>query len=47
MMLQLAYFVQQRNNESTISDLQDTMNLSRGELMAEIDQIKDDIKLVV
>lgn len=36
MMLLLAYFVQQRNSETTISDLRNTMNLSREELMDEI-----------
>lgn len=38
MMLLLAYFIQQRNSESTISDLKDSMNLSREELLS---QIKD------
>ena len=33
LMLLLAYFVQQRNNESTISGLQDSWNLSREELL--------------
>lgn len=36
-MLLLAYFIQQRNSESAMSDLRNTMNLSREELM---DQIK-------
>ena len=42
LMLLLAYFIQQRNNESTISDLQSTMNLSRGELMEEIETLKEE-----
>ena len=33
LMLLLAYFVQQRNNETTISGLQSSWNLSREELM--------------
>lgn len=40
MLLLLAYFVQQRSSETTISDLRDTMNLSRTELMEEIDGLK-------
>ena len=36
LMLLLAYFVQQRNNESAISDLRNTMNLSREQLVEEI-----------
>ena len=36
LMLLLAYFVQQRNSETTISDLRNSMNLSREELMDEI-----------
>lgn len=39
-LLLLAYFIQQRNSETTISDLRDTMNLSRAELMEEIDDLK-------
>lgn len=42
LMLLLAYFIQQRNNESTISDLQSSMNLSRGELMEEIETLKEE-----
>lgn len=42
MMLLLAYFVQQRNSETTISDLRDSMNLSRAELMEEIDGLKEE-----
>lgn len=36
LMLLLAYFVQQRNSESAISDLRDSMNLSRVQLMEQI-----------
>lgn len=42
MMLLLAYFVQQRSSETTISDLRDSMNLSRAELMEEIDGLKEE-----
>ena len=35
LMLLLAYFVQQRNNQTTISGLQDSWNLSREELVEE------------
>ena len=42
LMLLLAYFIQQRNNESTISDLQSSMNLSREELMEEIETLKEE-----
>lgn len=40
-LLLLAYFIQQRNSETTISDLRDTMNMSRAELMEEIDGLKE------
>lgn len=43
MMLLLAYFVQQRNSESTISDLRNSMNLSRDGLMEEIQSLEDEI----
>lgn len=36
LMLLLAYFVQQRSNENTISDLRESMNISREELLDEI-----------
>lgn len=36
LMLLLAYFTQQRSSETTISDLRDSMNLSREELLVEI-----------
>ena len=42
LMLLLAYFVQQRNSESAISDLRDSMNLSRTELLAEVETLKED-----
>lgn len=42
LMLLLAYFVQQRNSESTISSLQDSMNLSRAELMEEIQRLQEE-----
>ena len=35
LMLLLAYFIQQRNNQATIDGLQDSWNLSRGELVEE------------
>ena len=38
LMLLLAYFIQRRSSEDTISDLRDSMNLSRAELLV---QIKD------
>ena len=41
MMLLLAYFVQQRSSESTISDLRDSMNLSREELLDEIRELEE------
>lgn len=40
MMLLLAYFVQQRSSENAMSDLRASMNLSRTELMEEIDGLK-------
>lgn len=40
-LLLLAYFVQQRSNENAISGLRDSMNLSRAELMEEIDALKE------
>lgn len=42
LMLLLAYFIQQRSSENAISDLRDTMNLSRAELMEEIDALKEE-----
>ena len=42
LMLLLAYFVQQRNNQTTIDGLQDSMNLSRAELMEEIAKLKEE-----
>ena len=42
LMLLLAYFVQQRNNQTTIDGLQDSMNLSRTELMEEIAKLKEE-----
>ena len=41
LMLLLAYFVQQRNSEDTISDLRDSMNLSRQELLDEIKELEE------
>lgn len=41
LMLLLAYFVQQRSNETTISDLRESMTLSREELLAEIKELKE------
>ena len=41
LMLLLAYFVQQRSNENTISDLRDSMNLSREELLDEISALEE------
>ena len=41
-LLLLAYFIQQRSSENTISDLRDTMNLSRAELMEEIDGLREE-----
>lgn len=42
LMLLLAYFVQQRNNQTTISGLQDSWNLSREELVEEIAKLKEE-----
>lgn len=42
LMLLLAYFVQRRNNETAYSDLQNTMNLSREELMEEIRGLEEE-----
>lgn len=42
LMLLLAYFVQQRNNETTISGLQSSWNLSREELMQENDRLEEE-----
>ena len=42
MLLLMAYFVQMRNNETTISDLRDTMNLSREELMEQIETLEQE-----
>lgn len=39
-MLLLAYFVQHRSSETTISDLRDSMNLSRTELMDQIETLE-------
>ena len=44
LMLLLAYFVQQRNNESTISGLQNSWNLSRAELVAENNQLRQELE---
>ena len=41
LMLLLAYFVQQRSNETTISDLRDSINLSRKDLMAQIADLEE------
>lgn len=42
MMLLLAYFVQQRNSETAISDLRNSMNLSRTELMEQIEKLTEE-----
>lgn len=42
MMLLLAYFVQKRNNETAITDLRNSMNLSREELMEKNRQLEED-----
>lgn len=42
LMLLLAYFVQRRNNETAISALRSTMNLSRDELMEEIQGLEEE-----
>ena len=41
LMLLLAYFVQRRSSENTISDLRDFMNLSRAELLEQIEELED------
>ena len=41
-MLLLAYFVQRRNNETAISELRSTMDLSREELMEEIQELQEE-----
>lgn len=41
-LLLLAYFIQQRSSETAISDLRDSMNLSRAELMEEIDGLREE-----
>ena len=41
LMLLLAYFIQQRSNENTISGLRDSMNLSRAELLEQIKDLED------
>lgn len=41
LMLLLAYFIQQRSSEYAISDLRDSMNLSRTELLAEIRELEE------
>lgn len=42
LMLLLAYFVQRRNNETAISELRSTMDLSREELMEEIQGLEEE-----
>lgn len=42
LMLLLAYFVQRRNNETAISELRSTMDLSREELMEEIKGLEEE-----
>lgn len=42
LMLLLAYFVQRRNNETAISELRSTMDLSREELMEEIQELQEE-----
>ena len=42
LMLLLAYFVQRRNNEAAISELRSTMDLSREELMEEIQELQEE-----
>lgn len=44
LMLLLAYFVQKRNNETAISELRSTMNLSRGELMEQIETLEAEMQ---
>lgn len=42
LMLLLAYFVQRRNNETAMSELRSTMNLSREELMEQIEALEEE-----
>lgn len=42
LMLLLAYFVQRRNNETALSSLRSSMNLSREELMEEIEGLEEE-----
>ena len=41
LLLLLAYFVQQRNSETTISDLRESMSLSREQLLAQIEDMEE------
>lgn len=41
LMLLLAYFIQRRSSEDAISDLRDSMNLSRAELLAQIKKLEE------
>ena len=41
LLLLLAYFIQQSSSETTISDLRDSMNLSREDLLTEIKDLED------
>ena len=41
LMLLLAYFIQRRSNEDTISDLRSSMNLSRQELLDQINALEE------
>ena len=43
LMLLLAYFIQQRSSKSTISDLKDSMNLSREQLLEQIRELEDQL----
>lgn len=42
LMLLLAYFVQMRNSETAMSDLRDSMTLSREQLLAQIDALEEE-----
>ena len=42
LMLLLAYFIQRRSNEDTISDLRNSMNLSRKELLDQISALEEE-----
>ena len=44
LMLLLAYFIQQRSSETAISDLRDSMNLSRQELLDEIRELESQVR---